>query len=254
MSAGLVAAAVLAAVEVGQLVLQHRSLTIDGASLSYGALLGSTTWGMAWLVRSQSVLGLLLALLLARRARGAWYGLALAIAALALVGITAGTSLSGHAASVVPRIPAVLTDMVHLLSVGTWVGTLGLLLMVALPLLRSDASTALIAVRAFSRVAMVAVALMLLTGVLSASNHLGSWNAVFESTYGRVLLGKLAVVFVVLAIGARNQLRVRNDGVSASERISSISSLGRVELISAIIVLLVTAVLVASPTPPTALH
>ena len=144
--------------------------------------------------------------------------------------------------------------MVHLLSVGTWIGTLGLLLIVALPLLRSDASTALIAVRAFSRVAMVAVALMLLTGVLSASNHLGSWTAVFESTYGRVLLGKLAVVFVVLAIGARTQLRTRNDGVSATERISSISSLGRVELISAIIVLLVTAVLVATPTPPTALH
>ena len=154
--------------------MQHRSLTSNDASLSYGALLGTTTWGMAWLVRSQSVVGLLLALLLARRARGAWYGLALAIAALALVGITAGTSLSGHAASVVPRIPAVLTDMVHLLSVGSWIGTLGLLLIVALPLLRSDASTALIAVRAFSRVAMVAVALMLLTGVLSASNHLAS--------------------------------------------------------------------------------
>jgi copper transport protein len=251
---GLVSALLLVVVESARLVLQHRALTVDDVTLSYASLLGTTTWGTAWLVRSQAVVAALLALLLARRVTRSWYRASVGIAAMSVLGISSGMSLGGHAAGVIPMLPAVVVDMVHLISAGAWIGTLGMLLVVVFPLLRSDAATALIAVRTFSRIAMAAVATMLVTGVLSAVNHVGAWGALTQNAYGQVLLVKLAVVVAVLALGARNQLRVRNDRKSAGERIATVRASGRVELVAAMLVLLVTSVLVAMPTPPTALH
>jgi copper transport protein len=251
---GLVSAVMLAIVESARLVLQHHALTLDDVTLSYASLLGTTTWGTAWLVRTQAVIAVLLAMLLARRVTRWWYRASVATAALAVVGITAGMALGGHAAAVVPMLPALGVDMAHLVSAGTWIGTLGLLLIVVLPLLQSDAATALIAVRTFSRIAIVAVATMLVTGVVSAVSHVGSWNAVLQSAYGQVLLLKLGVVLGVLSLGARNQLRMRNERKSSGERVASIRASGRVELVAAMVVLLVTSVLVAMPTPPAALH
>jgi copper transport protein len=251
---GLVSGVLLVVVESARLVLQHHALTVDGVTLSYASLLGTTTWGTAWLVRSQAVVAALLALMLASRVTRSWYRASVGIVAMSVLGISSGMSLGGHAAGVIPMLPAVVVDMAHLISAGAWIGTLGLLLVVVFPLLRSDAATALIAVRTFSGMAMLAVATMLITGVVSAVNHVGSWDALTQSAYGQALLIKLAVVVAVLALGARNQWRVRNDRKSAGERIATVRASGRVELITAVIVLLVTSVLVAMPTPPTALH
>ena len=252
--AGLFAAGVLLIVEVCRLVLQHHALSSESISLSYASILGSTTWGTAWMVRALSLVMLLFALLLARRSVGALRRVGLVTSVVAMAGIATGMSLSGHAAAVQSRTTAILYDAAHVLSAGAWIGTLALVLLVTLPLLRSDAATALIAVRSFSVVAMGAVALMLASGVLSALNHVGTFDALWNSNYGKVLLFKVAIALVVMLLGARNQLRLRNDRVSGTDRVNSIARVGRIELLAALGVLLLTAILVATPTPTSALH
>ena len=98
-------------------------------------------------------------------------------------------------------------------------------------------------VPAFSPVAMVSVATLVLTGSVASWAHLESVSSLWTTPYGRLLLLKVVVVAGVLAMGALNWRRLtprlsEEDGPRAMRR----SAL--VELALANVVLIVTAVLV----------
>ncbi len=102
-------------------------------------------------------------------------------------------------------------------------------------------------VNAFSPTALVFAGITAATGALAAWLHLGTVPALWQSDYGRMLLLKLGVLSVVAATGAYNWLRVKPalGDVLGATRVRRSAS---VELTVGVLVLLVTAILVATPT------
>jgi putative copper export protein/methionine-rich copper-binding protein CopC len=250
------AIALLAAIAlVARLWIQSASL--HGVASAWnpqllGFMISETRWGNAWLIQlvGTMVVGVSL-IIIARRtaARRAWQLLAIATGLLAIV-----PALSGHASATEPFGGlALLTDIIHVFAAGAWIGSLAALVWCGLPALRGahDADRVpvlVLMVRSFSNVALVAVALLLCSGVISAVLHLNALSDLLGSAYGRALSLKLAVLAVVLGTGFYNwrfvQPALSTDTANVKLRLSA-----TVEIGVAIIVLLITAVLVALPTP-----
>lgn len=190
------------------------------------------------------------------RARSGW--IVATITALVL-GVT--PALSGHAAAA-PNLRwlALTADSLHVLAAGGWLGSLFAMAAVGVPVAlvistdRKLHAARLVAelVNAFSPTALVFAAVVVVTGVISAWLRLESLSALWTSTYGKVLLVKLAVVALVLAGGAFNWrgMRVALSGAVPGDEVTKrFRQSGMLELIAGALVIVVTAVLVAAPTP-----
>ncbi|MBW3534980.1 MAG: CopD family protein [Gemmatimonadetes bacterium] len=218
-----------------------------------GALLEST-WGAGWALH----LGLASLFLLGvawpgaggARARGWW------VAASAGMGMPLAVALSGHAAAAGPTVLAVLNDGVHVAAAGLWAGTLACVLLVGIPALREGVESEEdgilpgldVLVAAFSRLAVVAVGMLVLSGLVSAWLQVGGIGALFGTSYGRTLLLKLALVVPAVALGFYNW-RVVRPAIKGRPRVGLFRLPASVEVLLALAVLMVTAVLVALPRP-----
>lgn len=121
---------------------------------------------------------------------------ALAVVGTALL-VTPG--LGGHASTgrLVPF--ALATDVVHLGAAALWLGGLTVVLAIVLPR-RQPAELAQVVPR-FSALAFAAVAALVVTGSFQAWRQVGSLEALRSTTYGRLLLVKLALFAVMVAFG-----------------------------------------------------
>jgi copper resistance protein D len=101
-----------------------------------------------------------------------------------------------------------IVDVVHLGAGAVW--PLGLFPL-ALFLRRSSRGTGALAevdiavVRRFSRAGFAAVRVLVASGVANSWLMLPSWNALFASIYGWLLLGKVLAVAVMIGVGAFNR-------------------------------------------------
>jgi len=86
------------------------------------------------------------------------------------------------------------SSVLHLLAMAVWLGGLTALLVL---LHRTEPPAAVVA--RFSRVAFVSVTVLVVTGVYQSWRGLGSFGAFTGTTYGRLLLAKLAAVALLLA-------------------------------------------------------
>jgi len=237
--------------------LYAQSLAMHGAEhvLSMDRLLlmlQRTVWGWGWLLQMAAGLLALLAFTLAARRDAAWIWSTAALAAL-LLAVT--PALSGHAAAMAGTAGtvAIVMDTLHVLAAGGWLGTLLLVLLAGVPAAMrpgNDARGDDVAhlVRAFSPAAMLFAALLVATGLVAVYLHSGSLAALLGSQYGTLLLIKLGVFGLVLGAGAWNYLKVQPalgpDGATNRLRRSAGLELG-----AAALVLLVTAMLVATARP-----
>lgn len=123
--------------------------------------------------------------------RGAALATALALAALLPIALT------GHSGGAEGHETAVTAMGLHLLGLGVWVGGLATLALVR-PLLGGPALVA--AVGRYSGLALAAVAVVSVSGVLNAATRLsGPEN--LTSRYGLLVLGKTALVAVLVLLG-----------------------------------------------------
>lgn len=255
--AGVWGAWFLAAAAVARLLAQTATLhgpdhMADPAV--FGPMLTSTIWGHAWLLQILAAVIAIVAMHVARRnatSIGAWGIAALAAVALALV-----PALSGHAVATAQQAAiAVVADTLHILGAGAWLGSLTVMLAAGLPVMAResrDGRTGALAtmVNAFSPMALGCAALVVLTGVIAARYHVGSWGAFTATSYGRALLIKLAVVVLLLCAATYNWRSVRPSlRTGDTDDVHRIKVSGTSEATLALVVLLVTAVLVALPTP-----
>ena len=178
----------------------------------WGKVVGSHTASVL-LVRVVMVIvlgGLLLSF--ARRASDIWRGAALALS----VGLVMTYSSIGHAYAQDPAPLWVGIDALHLVAVSLWVGGL-LMFAFGTTTWLTDPDAERIA-RRFSLIAMVAVPVIVATGVAQTLKLAGSLDDVTSTSWGRTLLVKVAVVTVLIAIGGVSQWLLRHDGPSAIKR------------------------------------
>ncbi|MFI8349321.1 copper resistance protein CopC [Streptomyces sp. NPDC085596] len=122
--------------------------------------------------------------------------------------LTAGTTLAvalaltwsaaEHASAGIQVPLAIASTTLHLLATAAWLGGLAALLLT----LRAASVVPPRVVTRFSRLALASVIVLVLTGVYQSWRGLGSWQALTDTTYGRVLLAKLAAVVLLLAAAA----------------------------------------------------
>jgi copper resistance protein D len=153
-----------------------------------------TTFGHVWLIRLAAFV-ILGALVWRRRARG----LAFALAAV----LAASLAWTGHALGS-NRLHA-WVDATHLLAASAWLGMLPMLWLVTRKGLAEHSQWRELAIAAtgkFFQPGVVAVAVLIASGLANTSWMIDSVSDLFDSTYGRILSTKLALfaTLVVLAI------------------------------------------------------
>ena len=193
--------------------------TIDGSL--------DTRTGAGWAIRS-GIWAVALALALAVRREPVL--LALPAAALAV-----SMPLAGHAWSQSPRGVLVPADLVHVVAAGAWLGTLVFLLVGR----GSVAQT-----RTFSAMALPAIAALAIAGGVQAWFYLDSPADFVTDAYGIALLAKIALLGLIVALGARNRRELARDANPGRLR-----AVMRAEVAVALVVIAATAVLVRLAPP-----
>lgn len=235
-----------------RLIAQSVAVHGPGASFDPSLVVGmlvDTMWGWSWLAQLGAGVLAYVGFRRASKDQGGW-----GLAAVAAVVLAFTPAFAGHAIAAERWIPlAVLSDGIHVLGAAGWLGTLAVLVLVGIPaalrLGEADRGPAVADfVNAFSPVALVCAGTAAATGVLAAVIHLGRVADLWQTAYGQVLLLKLAILSVVAGTGAFNWRKVRpvlGDELGARR----IQRSATVEVAVATVVLLVTSVLVALPTP-----
>jgi copper transport protein len=133
-----------------------------------------------------------------------------AVSAVAAVAALASFPLTGHARAVSPRWPAAGLDLVHLASAALWGGGIALLGLFLFQQLtnreRETIDTAIAAITRFSRLALLAMILLVGSGVVSAAFHVSGPKNLTGESYGRTLLLKVTLVAMVLVVAGTNRL------------------------------------------------
>lgn len=249
---GMYSALVTLAACIARLYVQSRMMNGDRAADAFRlrTMVTDTQWGSAWAIQCAAALGAALAFWFAsRRHAGSW-----ALAGVAAVVLAFSPGLGGHAvASSRLTSLAVTVDGLHVVGAAGWLGSLACLILIGVPVALMQAGerrwqTVSSLVNAFSPAALSFAGLAVLTGLISAWLRLGSLSPLRTSTYGRVLLLKLALLIGVAGTGAYNWLRVR-PALGTEAATLRLRRSARVELTIGVLVLIVTAILVAVPTP-----
>jgi copper transport protein len=124
---------------------------------------------------------------------------------------------AGHAAQTSPRGVSVFLDWLHLVTGSLWVGGLIGLLIVwrTLPAV-SRVAGLIVCVPRFSNLAFVSVLLLLGTGIGATVLHLPILSALWQTSYGKVILIKIGILAATLPLAAVNLLRNKPGLVAAA--------------------------------------
>ncbi|HLB10340.1 MAG TPA: CopD family protein [Gemmatimonadaceae bacterium] len=151
--------------------------------------------------------------------------------------------------------PERMVNPLHVFAASMWIGTLFVMVVAGIStalsgaFATSDRGTAVaLLVKRFTTLALLCTCLLLLTGATTAWLHLGTIEALWTSSYGKTLIVKLSLVFVVFVIGGYNNLRVKPT-LGTQDAARRLKRTATFEIAVAAIVLIVTAVLVNLPAP-----
>ncbi|HVL81972.1 MAG TPA: copper resistance protein CopC [Actinomycetota bacterium] len=162
-------------------------------------------------------------------------------------GLAAATMLvhvaSGHAGAG-PIVPLTVgSQWVHFLAAGIWVGGLAVLL----GGLREGVSDGAGAVRRYSATAAAMLVAVAVTGVHRSVVEVGSWEALWRTRYGLLVVAKVVGLLGLAALGALN--RFRHVRVAARGDLSGLRRVGRAEVVLGVAIAGVVGLL-TTLTPP----
>lgn len=213
------------------------------ASVDFGTFLGSSV-GFGAIERAALAIlaGAVVAMLVLQRVARRWqFGLVAAAAAGAML----VDVLNGHAASGGSWLLQVGVQWLHILGVGVWIGGLAALLLAIRGLPSPEKAQA---VRRFSTWAGLALALVAGTGFLRALSEVQTFEALFGTGFGFVVILKTLALGLLALLGATN----RFFNVPAAWRtLRGLRQIGSLELAVGVVVLAGTGLLV-NIAPPSA--
>ncbi|MFI5684720.1 copper resistance CopC/CopD family protein [Streptomyces sp. NPDC051636] len=128
----------------------------------------------------------------------------LAAGAVLAVALALTWAAAEHASAGIQVPLAITSSVLHLLAMSVWLGGLTALL-TTLYRTPAPATVPTATVTRFSRLAFASVTVLTGTGVYQSWRGLGSWQALTDTTYGRILLTKLAAVALLLAAAGRSR-------------------------------------------------
>ena len=208
------------AAAIGVLVVQgaYAGELPLGSALDTSVLSGTldTRFGQAVVARLLllALAAPLLAATLGRLPQASGRGRAYFLGTVGVLGVLgAATWAAGDHASTGEQVPiAVVSDLVHLTSMGLWLGGLLMLALVVCrpaPEATGDLSTHVSAVQRFSRLAMCCVGALVVSGVYQAWRNVGSWAALSGTPYGRLVVLKIGGLCILIGLGwmARDWIR-----------------------------------------------
>jgi copper transport protein len=218
-----------------------------------GDVLAETSYGNGWLVRLLLGAVLLLGAGAFPRLDKRWHWLTFTLISF---GGLLTISWTGHANAEPRRTVAIAVDFVHLSCASVWLGGL-VALVVGLAAIRGSdrpetASTAAALVRRHSLTSLIAMGVIVTTGILSASFHVGGFRSLRSEDYGVTLLAKVALLIVVLVAAAINLLVLKprvaiflraHDIPGAWKQITSLRYVATFEVVFASFIILASAVL-----------
>ncbi|HET9400183.1 MAG TPA: CopD family protein [Candidatus Acidoferrales bacterium] len=156
--------------------------------------------------------------------------------------LIAASVMTSHAvARLYYRAPMAMATAAHHLSMAVWIGGLPFL-WIALKA-ASDSSDVRRTMMNFSKCAMICVAGVAGSGLALSFIYVGSWNAVYGTSYGAMVMTKSVLLLCLLAIGAINYGIVRRPGL----RTITLRRLLEAELGIGITVILAAASLTSQP-------
>jgi putative copper resistance protein D len=172
---------------------------LDPATLAMVAR--STEFGALWIARLSLVVATLMIVLLIRRP--GWVTL---LAPMAGALAVASLAMTGHASE--PGgwrgVAHAIADAAHLIAAGVWLGGL-------VPLARSlaftsnDCGEAGRLLTRFSGVGIIAVGLLVISGVANSWFLVGTLGRLFATAYGRVLVVKIVLFLAMAGLAAANR-------------------------------------------------
>jgi putative copper resistance protein D len=241
----------------------HCALMSDSTLLDAGpavwSMLAETGFGHAWLVGA--VFTLCIVVLSLRRSPNTTRFSFAVWGALAVVALA--RSNGGHPVDAGLFSLPVWADWLHLLAISAWVGLVLVTTYVVMPRLLdapgSELQNSASFVQSLSDAATYALIVLFSTGAYNGWRGVNTPVNLLESTYGQVLLLKLALVLVAAALGGHNRLfempkllsALKNPSADFSGPLRRFGVVLHVEAIVLAGVLMVAAVLVSSPLPGT---
>lgn len=176
---------------------------LDLLNLQLGGIVKSAPWTGA--LATSLGPSLLIAIVAMAIAWFAWKSPGVPIAwmltTLAMAGAGLSLAVSGHAASASPQWLTRPSLFLHGIAAAYWIGALAPLAAVAYR--RNDDLPRVL--KKFSAIAMVLVALLVLSGLALSIIQLGSLRALIETQYGILLSIKLSLVLLLLTLAALNR-------------------------------------------------
>ncbi len=155
----------------------------------------------------------------------------------------ASPALTGHSRAFEPQAPVIALDVLHVLAGSVWLG--GLVgLAITLPAIAGRGTHAVQVLARFSTLAAGVLVALVATGGLLAWRIMASWENLFGTPYGWLLLTKISLVALAVAIATWNRYvlvpRARADD-GYQERRTTAVRLARVVTVEAAVIVLVLA-------------
>lgn len=193
-----------------------------------------------------------------RRSLAELFSLAGALAAAAAALLVPG--LAGHAGQTAPRGLALVLDWSHLASGSLWLGgLLGLLVLAWTQAPGRRLAVLAVSVPRFSNVAFGSVLVLIASGVGASILHIPVVNALWTTSYGKVILLKVGLLLVALTFAAVNLLWTRARLVAARsgteiapDAVRLLRRTVRAETVLAAVAVLAAALLSSLPPPAAA--
>ncbi|EAF2742855.1 copper resistance protein [Listeria monocytogenes] len=226
-----------------QLFIQTSITTGVSISESFGpsklAAFLTTKTGHIWI--SEFIVWLLLAIftimMFFKKKQWSWFSL---LIESALIGyLIFAKAQNGHAAASADKIVSITADMLHMIAASVWVGGI-LVLLFVLP--RTGKAREVWS--RFAIVAIIAVASILVSGLLMAVMNIGQMANLFTTNYGKILLFKIGLFLLMALLGLGHYIYIK----LKNQRLPFKTIL--MELIIGTIILVVASVLTNVQTPP----
>jgi copper transport protein len=211
-----------------------------GMIRALGQVLGASPTGHDALFR---ITGALFLARLLRRRDESTRAPAAVIGAVLLIGPT----LTSH--GLTKGLGGALLSFAHLAAASVWVGGLIYFGLIYLPTVRGESAEFVRGAAArFSRLALVCVLVLAVTGGAQAWLYAGAPTAFGRSTYGRTLIAKLAVIAPLLLLAAVNRWRILPRLTAATTMAGALAVTVRAEAaLTQIVLLLAAAIAVSAP-------